>query len=455
MTVPDKIFRLTPRERLRGAWVGMFAADRIARDATGGDEPSAPSLSLIEAIHTVQSLGSMKCFEGERLSDCLTGMEAEYPDADFSHVEDDDGALLRCLAVSLWFRSKPIWRVLEALEACLDITPVSTRGRIATLAICMWARELHDSRRDEDPWQRYADAWARALIDAGYPEDDVMSLMGPDDAAVSAVVGDDLASCMVRLARACPQAASLADCVEVVGQATRSPGMTAAAGLVFGLARGDEAIAAEWPQLAHNTGGFEETLDILLRKQRASPELRRNVDVTSENCPLFLSPINCLAGKLFLTTAPGASKNVGYSDRGLVNIRRDMDADVARITASGATHLVTTLTGDELVDAEITSLRICAEAAGLTWLHLPFADRDLSQRHFQEDLNSLLPALRSVLARGGAIALHADDWRGRTEVLIPALLARLDESLSKETVNERALAAMALGWQNDPSMELA
>ena len=441
--------------RTRGAWLGLFAAEQIAihTDPPADMSQTPVSLSVMEARLTMEALGPMATFNVDRICESLTAMEREHPDADFSHASEDDGGLLRCLAVSMWFRSKPLWRVLEALESCLDISSVGDRGRIATLALCFWARELHDERRNEDPWPDRAGSWAKFLVDAGYAKDDVMTVLQEEQVDPTQ---DDLAIFMVRQLRACIGTESLESCVRSIADATdQRLSLIAAAGFFFGLARGAEAIPAEWVSAISNAAGFEDTLRILLDKKRCYSSLRENISITSANCPLFLSPVECLQGRFLLTSSPGSSRSLGFSDRGRVEVRRDMGIDIARIRAGGATHLLTLLRGDELMDAEMTSLRMAAEDGGLQWLHLPIIEDDLSKSYFEQDLSELLPVLKRALDAGGSIAVHAHDWRGRLQTFMPRLLARLKDGILEMDIRARVEAAIAMGLKNDHSMELA
>lgn len=442
-------------DRMRGAWLGLFAAEQVAASSEPpADMSQMPvSMAVMEARLTIEALATSNTFDIDRISKSLIAMEREFPDADFSHASEDDGGLLRCLAVSMWFRSKPLWRVLEALECCLDISSVGDRGRIATLALCFWARELHDERRNDDPWQDRARSWAKLLVDAGYAKTEVAAILqqDPPDARQ-----DDLAILMVRQLRACIVAESLEGCVRSIADASHQrPALIAAGGFLFGLARGAYAIPVEWSGAISNAAGFEDTLRILLDKKRHYSSLLENINITSINCPLVLSPVECLQGRFLLTTSPGAGRNLGFSDRGRVDVRRDMSLDVARIRAGGATHLLTLLRGDELMDAEMTSLRMVAEAGGVQWLHLPIIEGDLSKPYFEQDLSELLPVLKRALDAGGSIAVHAHDWRGRLQTLMPKLLGRLDDGRSETDNCARVEAAIMVGLENDHSMELA
>ena len=440
-------------DRMRGAWLGLLAADFMASKAKPNDvlDTALISMPALEALITIDALGPLRCFKVGAISDALRAMEANHPEADFSHVGDDDGGLLRCLSLSLWLRSKPNWLVVQVLDLCLDISPVEPRGRIATLALCLWARELHGMRQGEDVWQRNLDAWKSVLLDVGYEQADVEAMLGRD-ATPSEDEETDLAQFMLGYLRE-----PVADwtfeqhILAAIEDTENRRTLVAAAGFMFGLARGDLSIPAEWASSVSRVPQFERTAGVLLNKQRLSPNLRKNLDVTSKNCPIVLSEVACLQGRFLLTTAPGASRNLVYEDRGLIQVRRDMAIDIADLTAAGATHVLTLLRGDELMDADMTSLRMVAEEAGIEWLHLPFVEADLSSPHFRRDLAAVVPILRKALSAGGAIAVHTHDWRGRLPLLLPKLLIAIDSSLGEEHATTLVEEAVVQGERKDDS----
>jgi protein tyrosine phosphatase (PTP) superfamily phosphohydrolase (DUF442 family) len=442
---------------MRGAWLGLFAADLWATGILPSAEANGMPLSMParEAMETVLALGHEPRFDLEALLEGLAELSHYNPDADFSSTHGTHGGLMRCLAVSLWFRSRQSWRLLEALDRCLDITDVPPRARVATLALCLWARELHrGSRTPAEAWQRYADPWSNTLLRGGYEQADVEGLLSADGTIPGPEA--DEAMKMVRSLRQCAEAESFEHCLDVIASSDGSSRpLIAAAGLIFGLARGDGAIPEASIQAALGIQGIDRTLTILLDKQRACRSLQQNPDVTSVNCPLTFSPIDCRQGRIVLTTAPGASMTMGYSDRGVVQINRDMATDIARIAAQGISHILTLLPADKLMDAGMTSLRMATEDAGLTWLHLPVTESDFPDKYFKQDLAELQPPLQKALDAGRSIAVHATDWHGRLELALPRILASLDPKLSTADIATRVEAAIALGSTDDISDDLS
>ena len=85
----------------------------------------------------------------------------------------------------------------------------------------------------------------------------------------------------------------------------------------------------------------------------------------------------------------------------------------------GWTHLVTTLEEAELVELELVHLGDACVAAGVHWIRMPIADRDVP------DLRtawSVATRLHALLVEGAAIAVHCRQGIGRSSLVVASVL---------------------------------
>ena len=89
-----------------------------------------------------------------------------------------------------------------------------------------------------------------------------------------------------------------------------------------------------------------------------------------ETEPLRIAELAAGCGLLGLTVCPGKQSDSLYGPP----LQRDLDRDLERIQAWGASHLITLLEARELVELKVPDLGATVEAKGIRWHHLPTPD---------------------------------------------------------------------------------
>ena len=89
-----------------------------------------------------------------------------------------------------------------------------------------------------------------------------------------------------------------------------------------------------------------------------------------ETEPLRIAVLAAGCGLLGLTVCPGKQSDSLYGPP----LQRDLDRDLERIQAWGASHLITLLEARELVELKVSDLGAAVEAKGIRWHHLPTPD---------------------------------------------------------------------------------
>ena len=119
-------------------------------------------------------------------------------------------------------------------------------------------------------------------------------------------------------------------------------------------------------------------------------------------------------GRIGLTHCPGG--RVG-----------PFEAELAEIQASGASALVTLVEGEELTFLGVPSLGELAEAAGLTWYHLPIVDFGVPDSTFERRWADAGPEILERLRAGEAVVIHCYAGLGRTGMIAARLLVDAGE----------------------------
>ena len=137
--------------------------------------------------------------------------------------------------------------------------------------------------------------------------------------------------------------------------------------------------------------------------------------------PLLIAslPVAEQPGVLGLTFCPGKKQTdalTGPWDR-------DLTVDLAAVKAWGASGVITLVTDDELRELHVPELGKAVRALGLTWWHLPIADRGAPDtsfvRHWRDGVGS---DIRARLCRGERLLIHCKGGMGRTGLLAAQIL---------------------------------
>ena len=139
--------------------------------------------------------------------------------------------------------------------------------------------------------------------------------------------------------------------------------------------------------------------------------------------PLKIDTLPVGRGLVGLTLSPGEK------DPGLHGYPRDrdLDADLAVITAWRPTVVITLIEPD-VFGPQTARLGEKLREAGLECRRLPFRDLDAPDGSFEAVWTFAGAELRDLLSRGGRILVHCRGGRGRAELLASRLLVELGES---------------------------
>jgi ADP-ribosyl-[dinitrogen reductase] hydrolase len=102
-----------------------------------------------------------------------------------------------------------------------------------------------------------------------------------------------------------------------------------------------------------------------------------------------------------------------------------LQRDVATLKHWGAQAVVTLLDRAELAWLRLAELPGLLSVQGIDWYHLPLRPDALPDERFDGQWRAVAPRLRSILWRGGRVAVHCLDGRSRTALISARLLVEL------------------------------
>lgn len=142
---------------------------------------------------------------------------------------------------------------------------------------------------------------------------------------------------------------------------------------------------------------------------------------TSLSHPLQIAEIAVSAGTIGLTFCPGKAGDSLYGSPWA----RDLDLDIERLAAWGASKVVTLMEASEFALLGVPDLGHKIQAAGLDWVHLPIRDVSVPDAAFIDTWANLTKALQRSLLRGDKIVFHCRGGLGRTGLVASLLLLDL------------------------------
>ncbi|MDZ7752652.1 MAG: cyclin-dependent kinase inhibitor 3 family protein [Gammaproteobacteria bacterium] len=149
---------------------------------------------------------------------------------------------------------------------------------------------------------------------------------------------------------------------------------------------------------------------------------------TSSTHPLEIATLKLPGGgRLGLTFCPG--KHDPHAMTG--PWERDLDTDLAAITAWGATTLVTLMETPELIYLRVADLGTRAKAHGLTWHQLPIPDVSIPGEDFEAAWPAASADLHRRIQEGEGIVIHCRGGLGRTGLVAARLLIEQAERPEK------------------------
>jgi protein-tyrosine phosphatase len=126
-------------------------------------------------------------------------------------------------------------------------------------------------------------------------------------------------------------------------------------------------------------------------------------------------------GQIALAACPGRNGRMPLPS----NSRWCLQRDVATLRHWGAEALVTLLEKSELLSMRLGELPVLLAAHGIAWYHIPLAEGNVPDGRLEAVWQPVSWRLRSVLWRGGRVALHCGDGRSRAPMMAAKLLVDL------------------------------
>ena len=138
---------------------------------------------------------------------------------------------------------------------------------------------------------------------------------------------------------------------------------------------------------------------------------------TSNNCPLVIGELQVAPGQGFLglTLCPGKKDRQRNWDR---NIQQDLQ----RIKAWGATTVVTLMEDHEFSMLQVETLGRDVGALGMEWIHLPIVDVSIPDRRFETRWVTAGPKMHARLDTGERILIHCRGGIGRSGLVAGQIL---------------------------------
>ena len=168
-------------------------------------------------------------------------------------------------------------------------------------------------------------------------------------------------------------------------------------------------------------------------------------DHTSKTHPLVVVPVYLRVGTVYATIAPGFRSTMFHRGRGVLEVKRDLATDVARLDELGIKRLVSTMTAEDILEDGLGGLLVELEGYGIAWTHIPFPKPGREDAYFQRYLEQEMEAVRSDVLAGRRVAAHGLGWGRELERRMAIMATMLDPELSLEEANSMATAAVRLG----------
>jgi ADP-ribosyl-[dinitrogen reductase] hydrolase len=144
---------------------------------------------------------------------------------------------------------------------------------------------------------------------------------------------------------------------------------------------------------------------------------------TSETDPLRIDFVHASPeiGGVGITFCPGKKQRWSISGEW----SRDLGADIAAISASGAAAVVTLVEQAEIDRLSVCSLGEEVIGAHMAWYHLPIRDVSVPCGRFEREWSAVGPALRACLRDGFPVVVHCRGGLGRAGMVAARLLVEL------------------------------
>lgn len=392
--------RPSREQRLAGTLLGMVALAGHAEDPT-----------LVGALRVLASLREKHRLVLSDVRPRWAGLPADAGRG--AH------ALPRAVPLALWLRG-PDHRLTTAALHLAAAQDGELEAGLGSALTCHWLRALYRARSPVAAWKAALERTQASLLELGLEE--------PDTAAFMRAVGSESLATTHSIAHALHAAhAWLVTAEDFAGLAGRlqHPGAGSALRLLVGAAGGmwfgDQAIDA-WLGDARRVPQCDEVRRAIMARGMEMHRLEQWPTRTSASHPLPIAVLRPGSpGRIGVSPCPGLTGvHTPYG-----NVARDLEADLDRISAWGARHVLCLVRGDDLHDVGLGNYEEDLRRRGLRLWHLPVVDAD-PDPWFEDEWRRIRPSLAAALRQGEPLLIHHWDWDEGPARLAAELVQTID-----------------------------
>ena len=167
-----------------------------------------------------------------------------------------------------------------------------------------------------------------------------------------------------------------------------------------------------------------------------------------ETEPLRIAELAAGCGLLGLTVCPGKQSDSLYGPP----LQRDLDRDLERIQAWGASHLITLLEARELVELKVPDLGATVEAKGIRWHHLPTPDAQAPGAGVSGVESCLSEEVRCCLKNQERVLIHCRGGLVRASRLAAVILINLGVGVEEAVRRVRKARSAVIDLEQEAYM---
>lgn len=357
--------------------------------------------------------------------------------------ENGHGSLMRVLSLALWHQGPDSELMALAARQSLP-THGHPCAQVACALYCLWARAEIQHRSDGAAWaaqvlrsQGEASGLSGEAIKQVMDSGNLSQPRDPDHLMAA------LWAARIALDETTDYAGAVRRAV-ASGRATTTA--AAITGGLAGLRHGLYGIPIGWRQGLRGQSVLQPILQMFLHRNGQEGPMVTSPR-TSRSHPLQIGTVPLArGGRVGITFCPGKNQAFGMTG----SWERDLDTDLEAIRAWGATHLVTLVIPEELVELGVSDLPERAQAHGLIWRHAPILDGHVpgilppgvdGARWFEGVWPALHAELDAALNRGEGVVVHCKGGLGRAGTVAALLVAGQSPGQSAAEVIDRVRSA--------------
>lgn len=341
--------------------------------------------------------------------------------------------LLRVSALVAWQRRRHgdllrcAFSLLSTPDGGGDVGSVLAGG-----AFAFWLRALYRRGDVEDAWRVAVEMlteWIEGDWAAGADLDALLGKPGAESAS-------DIVNTLLD-AKGCFAGSATVEEALARARDAEKPDALLIASSVAGMLQGALPVLRALGLETEMLSGFQPELDAVESRADRMPRLERLPDRHSDTHPLQVAWLSLGDAQLGLSKIPGES-NVRRADGS--STERDLDSDLDRLRALGATDVVCMLPADELMDLGLSGLYVGSLERDLGFLHVPTDVIWQKEPWARQEHESAMAQLVAMLKAGRRPVLHSrnpreDFIRFAREVHLSLLADTLPEDAERALVD--------------------